>query len=145
MHSSQIFSSKNSKMITFFLISQRRWRDVSMNYINSFSFNIFMKIIYRYIFVFVDRFIKIKHLIFIVIMKAKKVVQIFYVNVWKYHDLSKIFTFDRDTQFIFNVFKHFCQMLKIDIRFFIAYYFEIDEQTKRFNVVVKHYFRIFCN
>ena len=104
-----------------------------------------MRIIYRYIFVFVDRFIKMRHLIFIVIMKAKEIVQAFYVNVWKYHDLSKIFTFDRDTQFIFDIFKHFCQMLKIDARFFIAYYFEIDEQTKRFNAVVKHYFRIFCN
>ena len=36
-------------------------------------------------------------------------------------------------------------MLKIDARFFIAYYFEINKQTKRFNVVVKHYFRAFCN
>ena len=36
-------------------------------------------------------------------------------------------------------------MLKIDARLFIAYYFEIDEQTKRFNVIVKYYFRIFCN
>ena len=43
-----------------------------MNYVNSLSFNIFMKIIYRYIFVFVDRFMKIKHLIFTIIMKAKK-------------------------------------------------------------------------
>ena len=104
-----------------------------------------MKIIYRYILVFVDCFIKMKHLIFTVIIKAEKVVQVFYVNVWKYHDLSKFLTFDRDTQFIFDVFKHFCQMLKIDARLFIAYHFEIDKQTKRFNVVVKHYFRIFCN
>ena len=36
-------------------------------------------------------------------------------------------------------------MLKIDARLFIAYHFEIDEQTKRFNVVVKYYFRVFCN
>ena len=104
-----------------------------------------MKIIYRYIFVFVDRFIKMRHLIFTVIMKAKKVAQAFYVNVWKYHDLSEFLTFDRDTQFIFDVFKHLCQMLKIDVRFFITYHFETDEQTKRFNVVVKHYFRVFCN
>ena len=59
--------------------------------------------------------------------------------------MSKFFTFDRDTQFIFDVFKHFCQMLKIDVRLFIAYHLKIDEQTKRFNVVVKYYFRVFCN
>ena len=110
-----------------------------------FFFNIFMRITYWYILVFVDRFIKMKHLIFIVIIKTKKIVQVFYVNVWKYYDLSKSFTFDRDTQFIFDIFKHFCQMLKIDVRLFITYHFEIDEQTKRFNVVIKYYFRIFCN
>ena len=139
------FRQKTQKWLRFFSVSQRRWRDVSMNYVNSLFFNIFMKIIYRYILVFVDRLIKMKHLVFIVIMKTKKVVQTFYVNVWKYHDLLKFFTFDRDIQFIFDVFKHFCQMLKIDVRFFIAYYFEIDKQTKRFNAVVKHYFRVFCN
>ena len=40
-----------------------------------------MRITYRYILVFVDRFIKMKHLIFIVIMKAKKAAQAFYVNI----------------------------------------------------------------
>ena len=36
-------------------------------------------------------------------------------------------------------------MLKIDIKLFIAYHFEIDNQTERVNVVMKHYFRVFVN
>ena len=112
---------------------------------NPFSSSTFMKIIYWYILVFVDRFIKMRHLVFTVIIKAKKAAQAFYANIWKYYDLSKFLTSDRDTQFIFNVFKHFCQMLKIDVKLFTVYYPEIDKQTKRFNAVMKHYLRAFCN
>ena len=36
-------------------------------------------------------------------------------------------------------------MLKIDVKLFIVYYFEINKQIKRFNAVIKHYFRAFCN
>ena len=139
------FRQKTQEWLRFLSVSQRRWRDVSMNYVDPLLSNIFMKIIYRYILVFVDRFIKMKHLILIVIMKAKEAAQVFYVNVWKYHDLSEFLTFDRDIQFIFDVFKHLCQMLKIDVRLSIAYHPETDEQTKRFNAVVKHYLRAFCN
>ena len=43
-----------------------------MNYVDLLSFNIFMNVIYRYVLVFVDRFIKMKHLILIVLMKIKE-------------------------------------------------------------------------
>ena len=79
--------------------------------------------------IFVDRLIKMRHLIFIVIMKIKKTTQTFYVYVWKHHDLLEFFVFDRDIQFIFDVWRHFCQMLRIDVKYFIAYHLEINEQT----------------
>ena len=127
------------------LVLERRWRDVFMNYVDFLSFSIFISVIYRYVFVFVDRLIKIKHLVLIVSMKIKEVTNFFYAHVWKHHDLSKFFVFDRDTQFIFDVWEHICKMLKIDVKLFIAYHFEIDNQIERVNVVMKHYFRVFVN
>ncbi len=53
--------------------------------------------------------------------------------------------FDWDTQFIFNVWKHMCKMLKIDVKLSITYYFEINDQIKRINAVMKHYLWIFIN
>ena len=112
----------------------------------SFLFvNIFINVIYQYILIFVDRFIKMKHLVFIIIMKVKKLIDAFYVHVWKHHDLLEFFVFNKNTQFIFDIWNHLCQMLKIDVKLFIAYHFEINNQTKRFNVVMKHYFRVFVN
>ena len=36
-------------------------------------------------------------------------------------------------------------MLRVDVKYFIAYYFEIDEQIERFNIIMKYYFRAFVN
>ena len=52
---------------------------------------------------------------------------------------------NKDIQFTFDVWRHFCQMLKIDVKLFIAYYLKIDDQIERFNVVMKYYFRVFVN
>ncbi len=52
---------------------------------------------------------------------------------------------DRDTQFIFDVWKHMCKMLKIDVKLSTTYHSEIDNQIERINAVMKHYLRVFVN
>ena len=49
-----------------------------MNYVESLSLNIFMSVTYRYVLVFVDRLIKMRHLVSIAIMKVEKAILIFY-------------------------------------------------------------------
>jgi len=43
-----------------------------MNYIDSLSLSIFINITYKYVLIFVDCFIKMKHLVLITFMKLKK-------------------------------------------------------------------------
>ena len=116
-----------------------------MNYIDLLLFSIFISVIYRYVLVFVDRLIKIRYLVLIVSIKIEKVINFFYAHVWKHHDLLKFFVFDKNTQFIFDVWEKIDKMLKIDVKLFIAYRFEIDDQTESVNVIMKHYFRVFVN
>ena len=104
-----------------------------------------MNITYRYVLVFVDRLIKMRHLVLITFMKVEKVINCFYAHVWKHHDLLEFFMSDWDTQFIFNVWKHMCKMLKIDVKLSMTYHFEIDDQIKRVNAVMKHYLRVFVH
>ncbi len=104
-----------------------------------------MNITYKYVLVFVDRLIKMKHLILITSMKVEEVINCFYAHVWKHHDLLKFFMSDRDIQFIFDVWKHMCKMLKIDVKLSTTYHFEIDDQIKKVNAVIKHYLRVFIN
>ncbi len=126
-------------------IFKRRWCDIFMNYVNSLSLNIFMSITYKYILVFVDHFIKMKHLVLITFMKVEEVINCFYAHVWKHHDLLEFFMSDQDTQFIFNVWKHMCKMLKINVKLSTTYHSEIDDQIERVNAVMKHYFQVFVN
>ncbi len=65
-----------------------------MNYVDSLSLNIFISITYKYVLVFVDHLIKIKHLILITFMKVEEVINCFYSYVWKHHDLLEFFMFD---------------------------------------------------
>ena len=107
--------------------------------------SIFISIKYKYILVFVNHFIKMRHLVFITFMKVEEVINCFYAYVWKHHDLLEFFMSDWDTQFIFNVWKHMCKMLKINVKLSTMYHSEIDNQIERINAVMKHYLQVFVN
>ncbi len=136
----KLFRQWTQEWLCFLSVFERYWHDVFMNYVNSLSFSIFMNITYKYVLVFIDHLIKMRHLILITSMKVKEVINCFYAYVWKHHDLLKFFVFDWDTQFIFNVWKHMCKMLKINIKLSMMYHFEINDQIKKVNIIIKHYF-----
>jgi len=52
-----------------------------MNYINSLSLSIFMSITYKYVLVFIDCLIKMRHLVLITSMKVEEVINCFYAYV----------------------------------------------------------------
>ncbi len=52
-----------------------------MNYVDSLSLSIFMSITYKYVLVFINHFIKMRHLVFITFMKVEEVINCFYANV----------------------------------------------------------------
>ncbi len=116
-----------------------------MNYVDSLSLSIFMNITYKYVLIFIDHLIKMKHLVLITSMKVEEVINCFYAHVWKHHDLLKFFMSDWDTQFIFNVWKHMCKMLKIDVKLSTTYHSEINDQIERINAVMKHCLQVFVN
>ncbi len=104
-----------------------------------------MSITYKYVLVFINHFIKMRHLVLITSMKVEEVINCFYAYVWKHHDLLKFFVSDHDIQFIFNIWKHMCKMLKIDVKLSTMYHSEINDQIKKINAVMKHYFQVFIN
>jgi len=52
-----------------------------MNYVDSLSLSIFMSITYKYILIFVNHLIKMKHLVLITFMKVEETINCFYVHV----------------------------------------------------------------
>jgi hypothetical protein len=124
---------------------KRRWRDVFMNYVRSLNLSIFMRIIYRYILVFIDRLFKMRHFVLISTMKVDEIANSFYQNVWKLHDFLDVLISNRDAQFIFDFWKLMCRRLKIDVKLFIEYHLKIDDQIERVNVIMTHYLQAYIN
>jgi len=122
----KLFKQWTQEWLYFLSVFEHCWRDVFMNYVNSLLLNIFMNITYKYVLIFIDHFIKVKHLVLITFMKVEEVINCFYAHVWKHHDLLKFIMSDWDTQFIFDIWKHMCKMLKINAKLLITYYSEIN-------------------
>ncbi len=90
----KLFKQWTQEWLHSLLILECRWRDIFMNYVDSLSLNIFMNITYKYVLVFIDCFIKMRHLIFITSIKIEEVINCFYAYVWKHHDLLEFFMSD---------------------------------------------------
>ena len=125
--------------------SEHHWHDVFINYVGPLPLNTFISIIYWYVLVFIDCLTKMRHLIFIISMKIEEATECFYAHIWKHYSLSESLMFNKDTQFISDIWQHLYQMLKIDIKLFTVYHSETNEQTERVNIVMKHYFWAFVN
>ena len=61
----KLFKQWTQEWLCFLSVLERRWCDVFMNYVDFLSLSIFMSITYRYVLIFVNHFIKMKHLILI--------------------------------------------------------------------------------
>jgi hypothetical protein len=70
---------------------------------------------------------------------------------WSARDRASCFhqwidiVFDRESQFVSNVWKFVCQTLKINVKLSIAFHSEIDEQNEIANQKMKRYLRNYCN
>ena len=98
-----------------------------------------MSVIYCYVLIFIDRLIKMRHLVLTATIKVEEATQAFYAYVWKLHELSEFFVSDCGTQFTSEVWSHLCQMLRINAKYFTAYHLKTDEQMKHLNAIIKHY------
>ncbi len=127
------------------LISQKRWKDIVMNFITELSlsedYNIICTIIYHLIkechYVFYhweDNDISVKEMIWIMLW-----------NVYRLHDLLSSIVSNRNSQFILTMWKNLCKRLRITVSLFTVYHSEINDQSKRVNQNIECKLRIYCN
>ena len=124
---------------------ERRWRDVSMDYVGPLPVSTFMGVTYRYILVFVDRLSKQKHYAPTITMEVEEAATAFYWYVWKHHGLPDVLVSDRGSQFVSDFWQTLCKRLKIDARLSTSYHPETDGQTDRANASMEHYLRAYVN
>ncbi len=118
---------KSNDLLQSLSISEQRWQDITMNFIidlsDSSKYNAILTIICR--------LSKERHYISCIIddedITVEKTAEMLIQWVYWTHDLSSFIVSDRDSQFIFILWKFLCKRLSIFLRLFIIYHSQIDD------------------
>ncbi len=114
-------------------ISQKRWKDIAMNFITELS----LSEGYNVICTIICRLIKERHYVSCHWrdddISVEETIWIMLWNVYRLHDLLSSIVSNRDFQFISTMWKSLCKRLRITASLFTVYYSEIDDQSKRVN------------
>ncbi len=127
------------------LISQKRWKDIAMNFITELS----LSEDYNIICTIICHFIKEHHYVLCHWkdddISIEEMIWIMLWNVYRLHDLLSSIVSNRNSQFISTMWKSLCKRLRITANLFTVYHSEIDDQSKRVNQDVERELRIYCN
>jgi hypothetical protein len=141
----KVIKNKYSNLLHSLFISNRSWTNIIMNFVielsNNKNFNVIL--------IIVNRLTKMHHYISCTTTKedinAKKTTLLLINYVWKLHELSNTITLNRESQFIFSIWKIVCQILKINVKLFIVFHLKTDDQSEIVNQEMKWYLRSYYN
>ncbi len=115
------------------LISQKRWKNIAMNFITELS----LSKDYNVICIIICHFIKEHHYVFCHWkdddISVEETIWIMLWNVYQLHDLLSFIVLNKDSQFILTMWKSLCKRLRITASLFTVYHSEIDDQSKWVN------------
>ncbi len=136
---------KSNDLLQPLSISEQRWQNIIMNFIINLS-DLYD---YNAILTVICKLSKERHYISCITddedITVEKTAEMLLQWVYWTHDLSSFIVFDRDSQFIFILWKFLCKRLSISLRLFIVYHSQINDQSERVNQNVERYLRFFCS
>jgi hypothetical protein len=97
----------------------------------------------RFLMVITDRLLKSCTLEAITFMKAEDCAEVFVQCHYRFHEFSKFITLDKGSNWIKDFWIRLCELVKVEQRFFIAFYLETDGAIERINQEVQAYLRAF--
>ncbi len=142
---SKTSKDKSNDLLQSLSISEQWWQNIVMNFI----IDLFDSYDYNAILTVICRLSKERHYISCITddedITVEKTSEMLLQWIYWFHDLSNFIVFDRDSQFIFILWKFLCKRLSIFLRLFIVYHFQIDDQSEWVNQNVERYLRFFCS
>ena len=124
---------------------ERRWQDVSMDYVGPFPESTYQGVTFKYILVIRDRLSKMCHLEPTQTMETEEACEVYYNRVWRYHGLFRSCVSDRGAQFVNKLWERMRTRLGIQARLSTAYHPETDGQTEKTNTSIEEYLRHYVN
>ncbi len=127
---SKTSQDKFNELLHSLLILEQQWKNIVMNFIINLSFlkdkNIILTMICRltkkrhYISCFTDD----------EKITAEKTAELMLQWIYQIHDLLDFIVSNRDSQFIFILWKFLCKRLSINLQLFTVYHSQIDDQSE---------------
>ena len=123
-------------------IPPKPWHSVSMDFITSLP----ELQGYDAIFVMVDRFSKLAHMVPTVgTATALETAKLFLNAWWRHHGLPRVIVSDRDPKFTSAFWRHFFRKVGTKLTFSTAFHPQTDGQTEQVNGVLNQYLRNFVS
>ncbi len=122
-------TSRNNinELLHSFLISQKRWKDIVMNFITELS----LSKDYNIICTIICCLIKKRHYVFCHWedddISVEEMIWIMLWNIYQLHDLSSSIVSNRDFQFIFTMWQSLCKWLRITANLLTVYHSKIND------------------
>ena len=128
--------------------SDRAWKSIALDFIIKllkFKEKI-TKAIYDFILIIVNRLIKYNYFLsYKEESTAKDLIYTFFKTIIANYELSDEIISNKDKLFISKFWKSLIDQLKIHHKLLTIYHFQINEQTKRMNQILKQYLRCYIN
>ncbi len=142
---SKTFKNSINELLHSLSISQKRWKDIAMNFITELS----LSKDYNVICIIICWLIKKRHYVSChwedESISVKETVWIMLWNVYQLHDLLSFIVLNRDSQFISTMWQSLCKWLRITTSLSTVYHSEINDQSEWVNQDIKCELRIYCN
>ena len=140
---SKAYNDQKQKLLTPLFISQKKWRDLFLNFVVKLPKCHRRGRIYENILMIVNRLTKRRLYESMTEIKIKAVLKILERRVFSTYDLSDSIFHDRNTQLVTHFWKRICQRYDIKSKSFSAYHSETNNQTENANKIMKNYFRVY--
>ncbi len=132
-------------MLQSLSIFKQQWQNIAINFI----INLFDSSEYNAILTIICKLSKKRYYISCITddedITVEKTAEMLIQWVYWTHDLSSFIVSDRDSQFIFILWKFLCKRLSIFLQLFIVYRSQIDDQSEWVNQIIKRYLWFFCS
>ncbi len=137
---SKTFQNKFNELLHFLLILKQQWKNIVMNFI----INLFSLKDKNIILIMICKLLKKWHYISCFTddekITAEKTAELMLQWIYQIHDLLNFIISNRDSQFIFILWKSLCKRLNINLQLFTVYHSQINDQSEQVNQNIERYF-----
>ena len=137
------YNTQKQRLLTPLPIFERKWIDLSMNFVMNLPKCRRRNRIYENILIVVNRLIKKKIYESMRLMSTEDLLKILHRRIFSCYEFPKSIVSDRESQMIFKLWQKICQKYDIKSKLSSTHHFETNEQIENVNKILKNYFRVY--